>query len=73
MDTPQLPITLKRAEWRAILEEDREAIAEDIAATSTRLRGLYARLDRNSRMWVATQMDEAPEFEVAPKLLRAAA
>ena len=74
METPpqELPKTLKRAEWRAILEEDREAIAEDIAATSTRLRALYARLDRNSRMWVATQLDEAPEFEVAPRLLRAA-
>lgn len=72
MEPTKLPRTMKRSEWRAILEDDRERIAADIAATSSRMRSLYAQLDNNSRMWVATQLDEAPEFEVAPRLLRAA-
>lgn len=68
--TPHAPISRDRARQR--LEEAREDIARLLAISVETQQQLHQLIGITSELWEGTQPDEAPEFELQPRLVRSA-
>lgn len=63
---------MSRQDFRRVLEESREDIARLMAAKTNDLNVLYGLLNTNTTLWLATQPDEAPEYETEVRVVRSA-